>query len=134
MPQGLTNFLTVFSRNIYIFSHHTVPITAVSMDFPGNLEVLVNKTQNISCTSYGRPAADIKFYKEINGIHAEITENVYTTYKKAGNGITIGTLPYMPSRDDEGAAIYCQANNTITRGLVKSTNRVIIVIIGKYTS
>ena len=131
MPHGLT----VFSKNIYIFSHHTVPITAVSMDLPGNLEVLVNKTQEISCsTSYGRPAADIKFYKEINGIRAEITENVYTTYNKAGNGITIGTMTYMPSGDDEGAAVYCQATNTITRGLVKSTNRVIIVIIGKYTS
>ena len=105
------------------------------MDLPGNLEVLVNKTQKISCsTSYGRPAANIKFYKEINGISAEITENVYTTYKKAGNGITIGTLIYMPSRDDEGAAIYCQANNTITRSPVKATNRVIIVIIGNYTS
>ena len=105
------------------------------MDLPGNLEVLVNKTQNISCsTSYGRPAADIKFYKEMNGIHAEITENVYTTYNKAGNGTTIGTLIYMPSRDDEGAAIYCQANNTITRSPVKARNRVIIVIMGKYTS
>ena len=105
------------------------------MDSPGNLEVLVNKTQNISCsTSYGRPAANIKFYKEINGIPTEITENVYTTYKKAGNGNTIGTLTYMPSRDDEGAAIYCQANNTITRRPVKATNRVIIVIIGNYTS
>ncbi|XP_060064032.1 hemicentin-1-like [Ylistrum balloti] len=87
-----------------------VPVASVIISPPTTVTVDVGTNTTLTCVTqpHSRPTANVTWYRMVSGQPQMITSNISVSYDAQHSALsTTSVLSYVPSKEDNGRAVYC---------------------------